>query len=304
MIFHGDDVAAQLGRVDNGVLVDGLDGVHVDDADAVALLFELTGRLDAVVDAHAGRDEVQVGAFLNDDRLADLVVIVMIRGVDQRLFTTRDADVDGLRIVQGLAEQLLALLGVARGHHGHVRQGVHNAELDDGVVRGAIARGQTGVGADETDGIVVVSHVVVDLVERTDAEKRAEGLHVGQEAFLREARRDRDHVHFLNTDVEDAIRIAELRLLDAAAAASAIRVDIAYSGIVFDHFQNLVGNGALGLHHGTHITAAKCKSTHCYTSASFFAVYSLMSFSASASLSSSKPPMCHAHGRSIMKPTP
>ena len=160
------------------------------------------------------------------------------------------------------------------------------------------------MGADETDGIVVVSHVVVDLVERADAEERAEGLHVGQEAFLREARRDCDHVHFLNTDVEDAIRIAELRLLDAAAAAGAIRVDIAYSGIVLDHFQNLVGNGALGLHHGTHITAAKCKSTHCYTSASFFAVYSLMSFSASASLSSSKPPMCHAHGRSIMKPTP
>ena len=228
----------------------------------------------------------------------------MILRVNQGLFAAGNTDVDGLRIVEGLAQQLLALLCVARSNHGHIWQGIHDAELDDRVVRRAIAGRKAGVRADEAHGIIVVGDVVVNLVECAHAQERTKRLHVGKIAFLGETGSDRDHVHFLNTNVEDPIRIPELGLLYAAAAAGAVSVDIAYSGIVLDHFQNFVRNGALGLHHGAHITAAKCKTTHCYTSASFFAVYSLMSFSASASLSSSKPPMCHAHGRSIMKPTP
>ena len=118
------------------------------------------------------------------------------------------------------------------------------------------------MGADQTHGIIVVGNVIVNLVEGTHAQERAKGLHIGQKSLLGQACRDGDHVHLLDTHVQHPVGVFLLHFLHSAAAAGTVGVDVADSGIVFDHFKNFVGDSALGLHGRAHVAAAKCKPTH------------------------------------------
>ena len=99
VILRRDDVAGFLCGLDDGVLVERLDRVHIDHADGNAFLGKSVCRRDGQRDERAGGDDGEVGAVEGGDGLADFVVIVL-RGIDGRLCAAGDAEADGAGIFQ------------------------------------------------------------------------------------------------------------------------------------------------------------------------------------------------------------
>ena len=83
-------MAGFLCGLDDGVLVERLDRVHIDHADGNAFLGESVCRRDGQRGERAGGDDGEVGAVEGGDGLADFVVIVL-RGIDGRLCAAGDA---------------------------------------------------------------------------------------------------------------------------------------------------------------------------------------------------------------------
>ena len=212
MLLAGHDAARLGGACQNGLLVEGLDAVGVDDLGGHALLGQLLGSLERLVDLDAARDDRDVGALAKhagaaqDHLKAGLVDLRDLGAAHAHVHRALDC----CRQTDGGAGAL-----IVGGHQdAHVGQCVHERDVLEHLVAAAVgAHGKAGVGGAHLDVELAVAHGVANLVVAAAGAEDGEGAREGDAAGERKARGDADHVGLGDTDIDQASRVVGAKLL-------------------------------------------------------------------------------------------
>ena len=113
MLFAGDDLAALLGRLENNLLVEGLDGADVDNAGVDAFSSEVLRSCQGFGDHEARCDDGNIIAVRELLALSELESVVL-RVVEYRRCQTAQADIDRAFIGVGCLHGGSCLYIVAR----------------------------------------------------------------------------------------------------------------------------------------------------------------------------------------------
>ena len=204
MVLDRDDRAGLLGRADNGVRVDGLDGVHVDNARLHALIGQDLRGLKALREHHAGGDDRHVLTLTQGVGLAEheLVVHAVIR-LDAGAVI---AQVDGALQLDELGQHLAKLHAVERLHDRHVGDGAEHADVLIALMRAAVDLGLNAGGDANEHGVeLAVRKGDRHLIDDAAAHERAKGL--GERLFAAHGKSGchADHVGLGDADVKAAL---------------------------------------------------------------------------------------------------
>lgn len=114
VFLHGQDDGGPLCGAGDGVGVEGLDGVHVDDSRGDPACVQSLRRLESGMHHRSCGDDREVGAGAVFDGGADGEGVSAV-SVDVRVLTTADTEVDRCGMVDGGAERGSELSGVSGG---------------------------------------------------------------------------------------------------------------------------------------------------------------------------------------------
>mmetsp|Transcript_1363 Transcript_1363/g.3497 ORF Transcript_1363/g.3497 Transcript_1363/m.3497 type:complete len:405 (-) Transcript_1363:77-1291(-) len=214
--FDGDDAVRFLGRVDDGLAVEGPEGAEVEHFAGDALGGEDVGGLHAEADHLGEGHEGDVRALALDLGLADVEDVVLALG----LVAERKGDAveefvleedDGVRVADGGLEETLGVLGVP-GRDDLEARALREPRR---VALRVLGRGPGGraVGSSEDHGHghVAVGHVgllgrrVDDLVDGLHGEVERHELADGSEVLVGGTDRDAREPHLRDGRVEDAL---------------------------------------------------------------------------------------------------
>ena len=172
MVLDRDDFADLVHAGVHTGGVEGLDGVHVDDAGLHAGLRQLIRGFQSETDRIAVCDDGHIAAPAKKLALADLKLLVLI--IDHGDGVAGKTQIDGaIGLCRRLDERLCRGI-VCRHHNRHVRDGAQDAHILDGLVGSAvICRSHTAVGAGDLHVQVGVADLLADhLADAHGAESR------------------------------------------------------------------------------------------------------------------------------------
>ena len=188
--------------------VDWLDGMHVDDADAKAVIFrKCLGSVQSLKHCDAAADDGKVSALSHGDGLADFVFIV-IALIAWRLESSADTYIDRSRDVDAGLDGFAGLDTVCRADHCHIRDGAH-----DGKVLGAVVccpcvpEGDACMGGDDLDRQILISYISPDLLAGTHRREDRHGGNERDQAALGKSRSDAHHVLLGDADIVETVRV-------------------------------------------------------------------------------------------------
>ena len=181
MVFRRNQRAGFGGGLDDGVGVDGLDGVDVEHAGGYAFLSQRFGGLQRVGDADTGRDQGHVGTVAQEIGLAEIKLVAIVKDVFG--LTAEQPDIYRAFVLDDGGQGLAELHRVRGLEHGHARQGAHDAHVFKRHVRTAVEfRADARIGADDFDVQTGVANRDGDLVEAAAGGERGERMHEGDQA--------------------------------------------------------------------------------------------------------------------------
>ena len=206
VLFDRDDAARVRHRLDDRVSVDGLDGVHVDDAGTQTLPVENIRSAHGLEHPYAACDDGDVPAVTHGDGPADGVAVVLCL-VDGRLEASPHADIHGPGPLHGRNHGVARLDAVGRNDHGHVRERPHDRQVFGAVMGGArLAERDARMSGDDLDVQVLVADVRAHLLGAAQRRERGEGGDHRPQAGLGEASRHAEHGVLGNAHIEEPIR--------------------------------------------------------------------------------------------------
>ena len=201
MVFRRNQCAGFGGGLDDGVGVDGLDGVDVEHAGGYAFLSQRFGGLQSVGDADAGSDQGHVGTVAQEIGLAEIKLVVIVKDVFG--LTAEQPDVHRALMLDDGGQGLAELHRVRGLEHGHARQGTHDAHIFKRHVRTAVEfRADARIGADDFDVQPGVAYRDGDLVEAAAGSERGERMHEGDLAAGGQPGGHADHIGLGDAHVE------------------------------------------------------------------------------------------------------
>ena len=207
VLLDRDDAAALAGGGQDDLLVNGLDGRHVDDADIQTLTLGQHGGAQRLVGHQAGGDDGNVIAVGQLLALADLELIglgIVENGRGQ----TGEAQVDGTLIVVGGDDGGAGLHIVSRAKHDHAGDRAHEGDVLTALVGGAVLTdGEPRVGGGDLDVQVRVADGVADLLKAAARNEHRKAGHEGDIAHRGHTGGDADHVLLGNAAVKVTIRV-------------------------------------------------------------------------------------------------
>ena len=183
VLLGRDDPPGLLGRGDDRLDVERLEGGHVQDMGAQSPGPEHRGGLDRAAQHDARGHDGHVAALAHHHRRADPEVVGIVE--DHGAGIAREAQVDGAVVFGDGEHRLAGLDAVARRHDGHVRHGPHDRGVFDGLMGlAALAHEQAAVAADDDDGQARLGDRDADLVERRLVAKQAKVLANGTKPMV------------------------------------------------------------------------------------------------------------------------
>ena len=207
MFLHGEHPQALAGGVKHRLLVQRLDGGHIDDPHVDALLFAGHGGAQRLAGHQAGGEHGDVKALGELFRLADFKGISA--GVmEHRGGQTADPDVDGAVVGVGGAHGGAGLHVVGGVDDHHVGDGAHQGDVLAHLMGGAVLpHRQARVAGNDLDVELRVGDGVADLVVGA-----AGGEHgkAGGEGGVAHAGQTRSHAHHVllgNAAVEEPVGV-------------------------------------------------------------------------------------------------
>ena len=204
MLLSGDDGAGLGGSLENDVLVNGLDGGHIDHPHGDTLRLEGLGGDDRLVDQQAGGDDRHVGAGHHLLALADGELHALL--VEYRHRQAAQAQIHRALILGGGPHRGGGLGAVGGVEDHHTGDGAHNADILTALVGGAVlAHRDTGVGGGDLDVQLGVGHRVADLLEGASGGKHRKGGGKHSLAGGGQACGDADHIALGDTGVEEPV---------------------------------------------------------------------------------------------------
>ena len=210
VLLDRDDAAALAGSRQDDLLVNGLDGRHVDDADIQTLTLGQHGGAQRLVGHQAGGDDSNVVTIGQLFALADLELIGF-RIVENRGGQTGEAQIDGALIVVGGDDGGAGLDIVSGAQHHHTGDGAHQGDILAALVGGTVLTDRkAGVGGADLDIQVGVADGVADLLKGAARSKHRKAGHKGNIAHRAHAGGNADHVLLGNAAVKVAVRVGLL----------------------------------------------------------------------------------------------
>ena len=206
MFLDRDDTAGLDGGFDDGLGVDGLESVHIDDLSGDALFFEHHTGDERVTGGHAAGDDGDIVAVFEFHRLADFEGVFFLTLVEQGFHTSADAEIEGAGDIDAGFDCACGFPRVRGDNDGHVGDGAHNGEVLDAVVGGARrAEGDAAVGGYDLDGQLLISAVRPDLLAAAEASEDGEGGGEGDKADFGKTCCHAEEVLFGDTDIEESV---------------------------------------------------------------------------------------------------
>ena len=227
VLLAGDDGAGLAGAGHDGLHVERLDGVDIDNLAADADLFEHLGGLQGFPHEVAAGEEGDVSALAQQLGLADFELLTFRQEAGHLAAT--EAQIDGPDVLGGGQRGGLGLVEVGGHEHGHVGQHLHQGDVLHGLVRGAVlAERDAGVRAANLDVLVRVAHHLADLVIDAAGDELGEAPDEGHLAAEAQAGGDADHVGLGDAALDEALGefLGEAVHLDAAFHVGAQGDDI------------------------------------------------------------------------------
>ena len=208
VLLDGDDAAAFAGGGQDDLLIDGLDGGHIDDADIHALALGQHGGAQCLVGHQAGGDDgdvVTVGQLL---ALADLE-LVGLRVMENRRGQAGKAQVDRALVVVGGDDGGAGLDIVGRAEDDHSGDGAHQGDILAALVGGAVLTDrQAGVGGGNLHVQVRVADGVANLLKAAARHEHGEAGNKGHIAHRGHTGGDAHHVLLGNAAVKVALGVS------------------------------------------------------------------------------------------------
>ena len=260
VVLHGDHRAGLLGILQHQLLIEGLDGEHVDDGGVDALLLEQVGGLDGAAHHEAGGDDGHVRALAEHHALADLELLAV--GVDAVVGLAVDAQILHALAVHQVLEDGRQLGGVRRVNDGGAGDGAVEGHILKGHVGAAVhGGGDAGVGADHGDAVVGIGAGQEHLIVAAAGGEGAEGVADGLEARRGQAAGDAHHVGLGDAAVDGAVRMG-LAVLGGADAAHQVGVQIDVIRVLIQQLRDVGGQKFL---EGAAVRAAVIDHLHAQT---------------------------------------
>ena len=207
VVFNGDDTAGFFCCLQDSVLVDRLDGVHVENSCRdVVVCFQNFCSLNSLIYAGTASDQSDVVAFDHFDCFAHFEAVV-VGVVNDHVETAVDTDIERTRGVCRGANRKTGFDAVCRADKSHVDEAADCSEVFDGVVGGTcLTEGSAAVGADDFNVYVLIANVGVNLIQSPQRGENAEGRSERNKTAFCHTCGDADKVLFRNTDVEESLR--------------------------------------------------------------------------------------------------
>ena len=134
MIFNSDQIAGCFCCRDDCIFINGFDGVHINNAHIISLLFQRSCSFYRSINTHTGGNNVQIFTFFDYISFTDFKVIVISLLINKGLLTSRNTNIHRTCIIQACTKYFLTLLCITRSNHGHIGKCIHNTKLDNCVM--------------------------------------------------------------------------------------------------------------------------------------------------------------------------
>ena len=207
VLLHGDNAARLLGCLAHQLRIQGLDGVHIDEAGVDAGGLQGLHGLDSLAHHQAGGDDGDVLAVPQGDALANLklVVLVVVEALHSQAAQT---DVHRAHMLGGGLHggQHFVVVGGVQNHH--AGDGAHQGDVLAALVGGAVlAHGDARVGAHNLHVEVGVAHGVAHLLKGAARGEHGEGRREGHLPAGGQAGGNANHVALGDAAVDKALRV-------------------------------------------------------------------------------------------------
>ena len=255
VLLHGDDLAAVLGGGEHQLLVQRLDGAHIDDPGMDALGLQRFACLNGLVDHQAGGDDGHIGAVLQHLALADLELVVL--AVEHGAGEAGEAHIDRADILGGGADSGLGLDVIRGAHDHHAGDGAHDGEILVALVAGTIlAHGDAAVSGADLHVQMGIAHGVADLLKGASGGEHGEGGGKGHKAHGAQTGGHAHHIRLSDAAVNVALGEG---LLENAGFGGAGQVGIQHDqiGHLFAQLSQSIAIAFAGgdLLHVSHLTS-------------------------------------------------
>ena len=212
MLLDRDHMAG-LGRGGKqGVLVERLDGVHVDDLDGDALGGERVGRLERSGDHEATGDDGRVGALAHHDGAAKFELIVL-GVVDHRRGQAAKTQVERAIGGIGATRRSTGLHVVGGDDHRHAGDGAHEGDVLVALVRGAVlAHGNSGMSRADLHIEMRIADGIANLLVGAAGGEHGKGARKGNATGGGDTRGEAHHIALCDAGVIEAIGEGGLEL--------------------------------------------------------------------------------------------
>ena len=204
MFLTGNDGTGLLCLGNNQILVQGLDGVNVDNGCGNALGCQQLASGQSLLYLDTRRDQGYVGTVCQLHAAADLELVILIE--DYRNSHTAETEIAGtLHLDSGLHSQTCfhSVGGIQNGHAG---DGAHEGEVLVALVGSTVLTNRdTCVGSTDLYVGVRIADGVADLLVGAASRKHSEGRCKRDLAGQREADSHVDHIVLSDTAIEETI---------------------------------------------------------------------------------------------------
>ena len=208
-LFGGDNGAGFPGCFQNQLRIQGLDGVHIDDAGGNALCGQNLPGLAGHAHHDAGGDDRHVAAVGNRDALPKLKLVVRQLVGEDLGGGAGQTEIGGAVVVQQGFYGQPHFVTVAGANHSHAGDLPHQGQVFGALMGGAVlADGDAAVGADDLDVQMGIGDGVADLLVRAAGSEDGEGVGKGLQTGGSHARGNADHVILRDAAVEEALGIS------------------------------------------------------------------------------------------------
>ena len=205
MLLAGDDLAALLGGLQHQLLIQRLDGGHIDDPGVDALSCQRLTGLDRLIDHQAVGDDGDIVAVTHHFALTDLELEALL--MEHRHSQTTHPQIHRALILVSRDGGSLRLHTVGGADHHHAGDGAHQGEILTALMGSAVlAHGHTAVGSAHFDVQGGIADGVADLLISTTGGEHGEGRSEGSEAAGSQTRRHAHHIRFSDAAVEVPVR--------------------------------------------------------------------------------------------------
>ena len=206
VLLAGDDPAAGLGGLEHQLLVQGLDGGHVDDLGGDAHARQGLSGGQRLRHHQTVGDDGHVRSLMQHLALADLEGIgclVMEHGHTG----PAEAHVDGTHVLVGRPDHSPGLHVISGGHHHHAGDGTHEGKILAALVGGAVlAHGDAAVGGADLHIQMGIANGIAHLLKGPARREHGEAGGKGHKPHGGGTGGSGDHVALGDAAVEMALR--------------------------------------------------------------------------------------------------